>query len=85
MQLRFLGLGHLCFASLGLGFSAFLGFLEAIAVGLNLDDLSAMGEPVDEGDGAGGVGEDLGPFAERLVGGVLVQTPLWAEMARKVG
>ena len=28
-----------------------------------------MDQPIDEGDDAGGVGEDLVPFAKRLVGG----------------
>ena len=28
-----------------------------------------MHEPIDEGDDTGGIGEDLGPFAEGLVGG----------------
>jgi hypothetical protein len=45
-----------------------LGFLEAIAVGLDLDDLGAMDEPVDEGDDAGGVREDFAPLREGLVG-----------------
>lgn len=69
MGSRLLELGCLGLARLGLCFSAFLGLLEAVALGLDLDDLSSMGEPVDEGHGAGGVREDLGPFAEGLVGG----------------
>ncbi len=37
---------------------AVLGLLEAIGVALDLDDLGAVAEAVDEGDDAGGVGED---------------------------
>src|SRR5271157_4905390 len=57
------------FASLGFGFPTFFGFLEAIAIGLDLDDFRAMGEPVHEGYGAGRVREYFGPLAESLVGG----------------
>jgi hypothetical protein len=34
---------------------------------LHGDDLGAVHQPVDEGDHAGGVGEDLVPLAEGLV------------------
>ena len=46
---------------------ALLGFLEAIAVAGEGEDLGAVHEPIDERDDAGGVGEDLIPFAERLL------------------
>ena len=45
-----------------------LGLLEAVAVGFDVDHLGAVDEAIDEGDDAGGVGEDLAPFGERLVG-----------------
>ncbi len=45
-----------------------LGFLEAVAVGLDVDDLGTVNEPVDERDDAGGVGKDLAPASESLVG-----------------
>src|SRR4051812_26413836 len=44
-----------------------LRFLQAVAVGLDLDDLGAVDEAVDERDDAGGVREDLGPLRECLV------------------
>jgi hypothetical protein len=46
---------------------ALLSFLEAIAVTGQGEDLRAMHETVNEGDDAGGVGEDLVPFAEGFV------------------
>ena len=42
------GLGGFGLASLGFGFSTLLGFLEAIAIRLDLDDFRPVGEPVDE-------------------------------------
>jgi hypothetical protein len=45
-----------------------LGFLEAVAVAVDFENLGAMDEAVDEGDGAGGMREDLGPVVEGLVG-----------------
>lgn len=53
----------------GLARGALFGFLEAVALAFEGDNLGTMDEAVDEGDSAGGVGEDLVPFAERLVGG----------------
>ena len=50
-------------------FGAGHGFFEAIGLALEHDDLAAMDESVDEGDDAGGVGEDLVPFFEGAVGG----------------
>lgn len=58
----------LLFAGGGLGGGAFLGFLEAVAVAVDLDDLGAVDEAVDQGDGAGRMGEHLGPLGESLVG-----------------
>jgi hypothetical protein len=45
-----------------------LGFFEAVAFGVDVDDLGAMDEAVDERDDAGGVGEDLAPLGKGLVG-----------------
>src|SRR3954470_14429735 len=42
---------------------------EAPGLGAGVDDVRAVGEAVDDGFGESGVGEDLGPFAEREVGG----------------
>jgi hypothetical protein len=42
----------------------------AYAIGadpLDREDLGSMDKPIDERDDAGGVGEDLVPFAKRLV------------------
>jgi hypothetical protein len=46
---------------------ALLSFLEAIAVAGQGEGLRAMHETVNEGDDAGGVGEDLVPFSEGFV------------------
>jgi hypothetical protein len=65
-------LGFLWFFT-GTGFRvtsrAFLGFFEAIALSLELQQLGFVHEPIDEGYDAGGVREDLGPFAERFIRG----------------
>ena len=42
---------------------------EAPGLGAGVDDVGAVGEAVDDGLGQPGVGEDLGPLAERQVGG----------------
>ena len=42
---------------------------EAPALGAGVDDVGLVGDAVDDGLGQAGVGEDLGPFAEREVGG----------------
>ena len=47
---------------------ALLGFFEAIALALELQQLRFVHEPIDEGDDTGGVREDLGPFAKRIRG-----------------
>ncbi len=59
------------FASCGAGalLGAFLGLLEAVGFALDGDDLGVVDEAVDQGDDAGGVGEDLVPFGEGAVGG----------------
>ena len=44
-----------------------LSFFEAIAVAVDGEDFGAMHQPINEGDDAGGVGEDLVPFAKALV------------------
>ena len=57
------------FSSFGLSFPTFFGFLESIALGLDLDDFGTMGESVHKGHGAGRVRKHFGPLAESLVGG----------------
>ena len=47
---------------------AFLGLLEAVGVALDRDDLGVVEQAIDEGDDAGGAGEDLAPFGEGAVG-----------------
>jgi hypothetical protein len=44
-------------------------FLGAVGFALDTDDLGAMNKAVDEGDDAGGVGEDLLPVGEGSIGG----------------
>ena len=46
-----------------------LGLAAAIAAALKDEDLDVVGESVDEGDGAGGIGEDGVPVLEGQVGG----------------
>jgi hypothetical protein len=58
-------------ASLG-GGAGWLGLAgeavaEAPGLGAGVDDVGAVGESVDDGLREPGVGEDLGPFAERQV------------------
>src|SRR3954464_7935276 len=43
--------------------------VEAPGLGAGVDDVRAVGEAVNDGLGEPGVGEDLGPFAEREGGG----------------
>jgi hypothetical protein len=43
-----------------------LGFLEPVALGIDLDHLGAVHEPVDECDDARGVREDLAQSAKAL-------------------
>ena len=45
-------------------FGALLGFLEAIGVGLDGDDLGVVDEAVDQRDDAGDGGKDLVPLGE---------------------
>ena len=51
------------------GVGSFLGAGEAVAeapgLGAGVDDVSAVGEAIDDGLGESGVGEHLGPFGER--------------------
>ena len=53
--------------------SCLLAAVEAVAeapgLGAGVDDVRAVGEPIDDGFGHPGVGEHLGPLAERQVGG----------------
>ena len=46
---------------------ALLGFFESIRFAFEGDDLAVVGEAIDQGDDAGGVGEDLVPFGERSI------------------
>jgi hypothetical protein len=41
-----------------------VGFLEAVGFPIDGEDLGVVDEPVDQGDDAGGVWEDLAPFGE---------------------
>jgi len=50
-------------------FGAFLGFLEAVGLAVEDDDFGVVHQPVDHGDDAGGIGEDLAPLGEGSVGG----------------
>ncbi len=45
------------------------GGAPAIAFDVHLEDGRVMDEAIDGGERHGGIGEDLAPFAERLVGG----------------
>src|SRR4051812_26011006 len=60
-----LGAAALAGALLG----AFARLLEAVGIPLDGDDLGVVDEAIDQGDDAGGVGENLAPFGERAVGG----------------
>jgi hypothetical protein len=51
----------------GITSGAFLRFFVAIALPLKIQQLGFVHEPIDEGDDAASVGEDFGPFCERLV------------------
>ena len=64
---RFLGTG--CGACPEALVAAFLGLLEAVGFALDGDDLGVVDEAVDQGDDAGGVGEDLAPLGKGAVGG----------------
>src|SRR6056297_2256058 len=71
LQVMFRGSGF------GQGMSVLLGFpcscgrtcLEAEAVVSGLQDVAAMGEPIEQRGGHLGVAEDGGPFAEAQIGG----------------
>src|SRR5580658_4786088 len=52
----------------GFAGGAFFGLFEPVALAFEDRDFGAMHQPVDQRDDAGGVREDLAPFAERLVG-----------------
>ena len=54
---------------LGASGSALLGFLEAVAFGVDVDDLGAVDETIDERDDASGAREDLGPLGGSVNGG----------------
>ena len=51
-----------CGARLEALLAAFFGLLEAVGLALEGDDLGVADEAVDQGDHAGGVGEDLAPL-----------------------
>ena len=46
-----------------------LGLASAIAAAFDDEDLDVVGQAVDQGDGAGGVGEDGVPVLEGQIGG----------------
>ena len=63
-------------------------FLEAVAFALDGEDLGVVDEAIDQGDDAGGVGEDLAPFCERAVGGdhgALVLVTAADELEQQIG
>jgi hypothetical protein len=63
-------------------------FLEAVGFAFDGEDLGIVDEAVDQGDDAGGVGEDLVPFCERPVGGhdrALVLVAAADELEQQVG
>ena len=49
---------------MGALFGSFLGFLETVGIPFEREDLGVVDEAVDQGDDAGGVREDLVPFAK---------------------
>ena len=64
------------------------GLAAAIAAAFNDEDLDVVGQAVDQGDGAGGVGEDGVPVLERQIGGDEQRAMLVAaadELEEKVG
>src|SRR3954468_14231267 len=63
------GEGHAGVSSRGGCLLAGEAVAEAPGLGAGVDDVGAGGEAVDDGLGEAGVGEDLGPVAERQVGG----------------
>ena len=65
----FLVVGGGCRRDGGLGSVPGRGRAAAAAVDVHLQDRGVVDEPVDGGDGDGGVGEDAVPGAEGLVGG----------------
>ena len=48
-------------------FGSFAGFLEAVGLAFDGQDLGIVDEAIDQGDDAGGVGEDLTPLGEWAV------------------
>ena len=48
---------------------SFEGGASPVAVDVDFEDRGVMDEVIDGGQRHGGIGEDLAPFAERLVGG----------------
>ena len=75
---RHSGIGGDCRAdgwSTGSAF-AIEGGAAAIALDVHLEDRGVMDEAIDDGKGHRLVGEDLAPFAERLVGGDEQGSPL---------
>jgi hypothetical protein len=49
------------------GYRPLAGRTPAVALGIEFEDGGVVHEPVDRRDGDGGIGEDLAPFAERLI------------------
>ena len=67
---------------------AFLGFLEAIGLAVEGDDLGVMDQPVDERDDASGIAEHLVPLGKRPVrsndGALLLVAPV-GQFEQQVG
>lgn len=65
-----------------------LGFLEAIVVVLDVDNLGVMSQAVDEGNDKGCVGEYFRPIRERFVGGhqcALLLVPTAGQLEEQIG
>ena len=67
---------------------ALLGLFESIGLTFEGDDLAIVGEAIDQGDDASGVGEDLVPFGERTVrgyDGALLLVAAVGELEEQIG
>ena len=65
-----------------------VGLFETVGLALDGEDFGMMNEPVDEGDDASGVREDLAPFGERPIGcyqGALLLIAARDELEQQIG
>ena len=60
---------------------------EAVAVAGDVDDVAAVQEPVEHGDGNGGVAEDVAEDVAPGVGAVVIlgSCPLLGDWSRRIG